>query len=126
MQDAVAGWRMIDADELERVGVGAGVVLGDVTTTGARTPFVAAVLGLGVLAGAVAAGTDAVAYETVWAFALGAWLAAVPLVSFATEGRIAVLVVADLYLDDAGYRVLVLVAAAVGGAAVAAGYDRYA
>jgi hypothetical protein len=126
---------MIDADGLERVGVGAGVmlvavfvlaVLGDVTTAGARSSFVAAVLALGVLAGVVAAGTEVVAYETVWAFALGAWLAAVPLVSFAVEGRIVVLVVTDHYLGDAGYRVLVLVAAAVGGAAVAAGYDRYA
>lgn len=126
---------MTDAGRFERVGVAAGVVLvavfvvallADVAATDARTAFVVAVLALGVAAGVVAATTGVLAYETVWAFALGAWLLAVPLVSLAPEGRVAVLVASNVFLDDAGYRVLVLAVASLGGVVVATGYDRYA
>jgi hypothetical protein len=126
---------MTDLGRFERAGVAAGVVLvavfvvallADVAAADARTAFAAAVLLLGALAGVVAATTGVLEYETVWAFALGAWLLAVPLVSLAPEGRVAVLVASNVLLDDAGYRVLVLAVASLGGAAVAAGYGRYA
>jgi hypothetical protein len=126
---------MTDPGRFERVGVAAGVVLvavfvvavlADVAAADARTAFAFLVVALGVLAGVVAATTGVLAYETVWAFALGAWLLAVPLVSLAPEGQVAVLVLSDVLLDDAGYRVLVLAVASLGGAVVATGYDRYA
>ncbi|WP_323674211.1 hypothetical protein [Halorubellus sp. PRR65] len=126
---------MTEAGRFERAGVVVGVLLvavfvvallGDVTATAARTPFAVVVLALGALAGVVAATSGVLDYETVWAFALGAWLVAVPLVSLAPEGRLAVLVASNVFLDDAGYRVLVLAVAGVGGAMAAAGYDRYA
>ncbi|MFC6952435.1 hypothetical protein [Halorubellus litoreus] len=126
---------MTDLGRFERVGVAAGValvavfvvaLLADAVATDARTAFVVAVLALGALAGVVAATTGVLAYETVWAFALGAWLVAVPFVSLAPEGRIAVLVASNVFLDDAGYRVLVLAVASLGGVVVAAGYGRYA
>jgi hypothetical protein len=126
---------MTDPGRFERVGTAAGVVLvavfvvavlADVAAADARTAFAFLVVALGVLAGVVAATTGVLAYETVWAFALGAWLVALPLVSLAPEGRVAVLVATDTFLDDAGYRVLVLAVASLGGAVVAAGYGRYA
>ncbi|WP_227134041.1 hypothetical protein [Halorubellus salinus] len=126
---------MTDPSRFERVGVAAGVVLvavfvvallADAVATDARTTFVAAVLALGALAGVVAAASGVLDYEAVWAFALGAWLVAVPFVSLAPEGRLAMLVASDVLLDDAGYRVLVLAVASLGGVVVAAGYGRYA
>lgn len=126
---------MTDAGRFERVGVAVGVVLvavfvvallADVAAPDARTAFAAAVVVLGVLAGVVAATTGVVDYESVWAFALGAWVVAVPFVSLAPEGQVVVLVLSNVLLDDAGYRVLVLAVASAGGAVVAATYRRYA
>jgi enamine deaminase RidA (YjgF/YER057c/UK114 family) len=126
---------MSDASRLERAGVVVGCVLvatfvvalfADAAgTNDARTAFVGSVLALGVAAGVVVATTRVLAYETVWAFALGTWLVAIPLVALAPEVRIAVLVVFDTFLENAGYRVLVLVIAALGGALAAVLYDRY-
>jgi hypothetical protein len=127
---------MSEASTFERVGVIAGcafvavfvvALLGQAAARNdAWTPFVVAVLVLGVAAGVVAATTGVLEYETVWAFALGAWLAAVPLVTYPGEARILLVLLFDTYLQNPAYRVFVLAVAGVGGAVTTQVYDRLA
>lgn len=127
---------MVSPERVEAVGVVLGCVLVAVLVvalfSGVADPgssqlgFAAATLAAGVAVGALVVARDAFAYETVWAFALGAWLAAAVLVTFATHGRLAVLVFLDTYLDPTEYRGLVLALAALAGALSARAYGRFA
>jgi hypothetical protein len=81
-----------------------------------RTAFTAVVLAGGILGGVVVAYYGVVGYETVWAFDLGAWLAAMAFVAFANQVRVGILVFANTYLSTGEYRLVVLAAAILVGA----------